>query len=354
MNKKTLLAAGIALACTLSVPVFASDTIEFDPDGGELANGTMQVGSLDWAVGSTLSVNSISSDPNDPIAVGDEIDFYSHAALGTTLNPGGTPIAPSGLNTNFEITFIGGFTETVTSVTIGTAVNPGTTDACDQATCEFQATVTFAESATPNVNFFEIYYDDFTSGVQSDALAGTGYDDGLLILSASLVDLSGSFTTTFSFNDLDASGDFSAGDTLNAVLLDQFGDEDWLGQLTVEGEGATTLIADVNFQHTDFFISNISALVQDMFFNTSNIVPFDETNPSNNFDTVAGGNDANDISPTIGAVNGFSGPDFLLQTDANQSFTVTTEVPEPNTVLLFALGLLFLGYGSRNHFLRRS
>lgn len=344
MNKKTLLAAGFALACTLSAPVFATDTIMFDPDGtGEAANGTLNVGSFDWAPGSTLSVDTI------PTAAGDDVVSYSHASLGILVNENGIGIAPSGLNTNFEITFVAGFTETIDSVETSPTVlvsdgGDGIGGGNDIYT--FSQTITLVEAGTQTVNFFEIYYDDFSAGSQNNPLAGTGYRDGQLILSAELVSLSGNFTADFTFVDVDNSGGFNAGDILQTSLLDQFGADQWGGQQTISGEGSTQLVADVTFQDYDFFISNVSALVQDLFFNTSNILPFAQTNPSMQFDGSV-------IIPDIGAINGFSGPDILFQTDANSGF-VTTEVPEPSTVLLFGLGLLLLGFGSRNQFARRS
>ena len=42
---------------------------------------------------------------------------------------------------------------------------------------------------------------------------------------------------------------------------------------------------------------------------------------------------------SVGATNGFSGPNTILEADANTSFTVQ-QVPEPATLMLFGMGLL--------------
>nr|WP_067297912.1 PEP-CTERM sorting domain-containing protein [Marinobacterium profundum] len=342
MNTKTLLAAGLALACTLSAQVFAADAIKFDANGDGVE--ILDIGALDWSVGSTLNV--------DAVLPGGVTTFesYSHAALAATIDTNGTSITPTGLNTLFEVTFITGFTNLITN----TVIDPTT---CNAGVCQFKQTITLEEAPVQTVNFFEVYYDDLTdlSGLQSNALTGLGYGDGQLILSGSLFDVSGNFTATVSFNDLDNSGTFSAGDTLITSLLDQFIVDNWGGQQTISGEGATSLQATVTFQDTNFFITGLATFLQEMFFNTSNVIPFDESNPSNSYDNGAGGTfNTGDGSVDIGQFNGLSGPDILLQTDSNNSFTTVTEVPEPSTVLLFALGLLFLGFGSRNHYARKN
>ena len=45
---------------------------------------------------------------------------------------------------------------------------------------------------------------------------------------------------------------------------------------------------------------------------------------------------------TIGAVNGFNGPNVILQTDATSNFN-GTYVPEPGSLALLGLGCLALG-----------
>lgn len=345
---KTKILAAAVLASSLALPAFAADTIVFDPDGTGGANGNFLVGAFDWSAGSTLSDDSI------PASSPSSFDTYSHGVLAGLLDDAGDPAgSPTGLNTagsGFEITFTSGFTETITSLATSVAVqtsfggdlvNGGGDDVYT-----FDQTITLTDAATQTVNFFKVYYDDLSdaSGTKSSSLAGTGFADGVLILDGTVTAVNGNFTTHFEFVDTDNDGIYTAGiDTLQGfVLLDQSSNGDnWAGQLTVVGEGATALEADVTFQDNAFFKSDISSLFADLFFNTSNVLPFGETNPSQLLDDGAGGF----ITPVLGSVNGLTGPDILFQTDANNSFVTT--VPEPGSMLLLGMGLFSLGMSKR-------
>ncbi len=344
MKMKVLGAA--ALTASLALPVFASDTISFDADGTGGANGDVLIGAFDWAAGSTLAEDSI------PVAVDDTFDVYSHGTLIGFLDADGDPAgSPTGLNvdtTGFEITFIGGFTETITSqssVLTGYDVGGDVAVGGGDDIITIENTITLADASTQDVNFFKVYYDDLSdgSGLKSSSLLGTGYNDGLLILDASVGVVSGNFTSTLEFIDVDDSGTFTAGDVVITVLLDQAGADGWAGQQTLEGEGATALEADVFYQDDNFFKDDISNLLADLFFNTSNVLPYQETNPSMSFDDGSGGT----LAPSVGSINGLTGPDLLFQTDANNSFVKTVTVPEPGSMFLLGVGLLTLGMTRR-------
>lgn len=345
MKMKTLGAA--ILASGFALPALAADTITFDADGTGGANGDQVIGAFDWAAGSTLSDDSI------PTAEGDSFDTYSHGALIGFLDENGDPAgAPTGLNTDgtgFEITFISGFTETITSqtsVVAGYDVGGDLAVGGGDDVITIDTTIVLADASTQNVNFFKVYYDDLSdaSGDKANSLTGAGYDDGVLILDATVGVVSGNFTSSLTFIDVDDSGSFTLGDTVVSVDLDQSSNgDDWAGQQTVEGEGATALQADVFYQDNDFFKDDISSLIADLFFNTSNVLPFQETNPSQSFDDGSGGT----ITPLLGAINGLTGPDILFQTDANNSFVKTVPVPEPGSMFLLGMGLFTLGVARR-------
>ncbi len=352
MNIKALQQAALAFIFTVGFAASASaaDLILFDADGAKATNGAVWVGGFDWSPSSTLADGAI------PAGEGDSFNTYSHGALNGFTDADGDPAgAPIGLNTagsGFEITFISAFSETISSLTTSAATCVGTCDGAggdDEFT--FTQTIQLVQAGTQTVNFFQIYYDDLSdgTGLKSSSLSGLGFDDGQLILSADVTAVSGNFTTKFTFTDVNNNGSFDLGtDTLTGFgLLDQSSNgDDWGGQLTVSGEGSTQLVGDVTYQDYAFFQTNISNLLADLFFNTSNVLPFKETNPSKSFDTdtsnpggtlsLAGG------GISLGSVNGLNGPDILFQTDANNSF-LASPIPEPSSVLLLSLGLLFMG-----------
>jgi len=352
MKNKILGAA--ALASTFALPAFASDLIGFDADGSGGLESEQQILTLDWAPGSALANDAVGD-------IGPEGEFvtYAHGELGIIADDNGSLGVPNGMGSSYEITFISGFFETATFLSQTDASDTGDDFEGDGTTgtvgetyniLTFQQTVSLSEGSDQSVNFFEIYYDDLSDAGTTDAnaLSGLGYGDGLLILSGDVSAVSGEFSTTFTFVDVDGDGEYDIGETLITVDLDNAGGDSWADQQTVVGTGATDIEVDVGYYHEDFFLDNISSLVADLFFNTSNILPFQQVNPSNSFDDGAGGTfNTGDDSLSLGDINGFTGPDFLFQADANNSFVKTRTVPEPGAMMLFGLGLFALGFSRR-------
>src|SRR5689334_8245003 len=136
-----LFTAGL-LSVALS-PAFA-DVIPINPDGPGPAP-VIQVGSLDWNVGNGLAVadngQSLGSTGRAP---GQTFTFYGQSSLSAFNDAAGHPISDTitGLNTNYEWTYVTGFREQIVS-------NNG-------ATLTF---TTLGGAANPNTNFFQIYFD---------------------------------------------------------------------------------------------------------------------------------------------------------------------------------------------------
>lgn len=325
--------AGIALATTLSGTVGATDPIIFDTNGTDVG-GQITVGSFDWTPGSALAVGSV------PLAISPNIttfDFYTQASLGNFVDTANNPILGTGLNSAFEITFVAGFGEVGTS-SINLLPFPDLGG----------ITANFGLDPNATVNFFQVYYD---TSINSNALAGTGYNDGTLILSGLVISNQTTFFIPFTI-DSDGDGLFDTPDA--AVPLDGFGNDDYLGTGSLSGSGGGTLNTDVTFQDFDYFISNITGLLLDLTSNTSTILNFNQTDPSA---IVAG----QSVSLGGAACQGFSGAgglggnngdlgcgataqsDFLFQADANTAF-FTTPIPEPSALALVGLGLGLLGF----------
>lgn len=281
--QKVLLTAGLL---ALIVPSARAAVIPFDPDGAG-GDGAVSLGSMDFVQGNSLSEDVLLG------GVGNVWTLYYQSSLGSLVDGIGNVIGGTGLNVDYQITAVA-------------AIQVRTTFA------NANGNIAFEIVNNPATNFFRMYYD---TNVNSNALAGTGFNDGTLILDAAAnSDLIGFFNFT-------ASG---------VGLLDQFNADNWAGTLTRTGIGAFSASADVTYFDPNFFTGTGDELVDLVFANTSEILPFRETDPSRQF-----WDGAAFVATDIGAFNGVSGPDAVLQADLNASFQ---PVPEPTSVVLWGLG----------------
>lgn len=263
----------------------------------QVAGVTGDVGSFDWATGNGLAVGAV------PLTGGGAFTLNYQARLNAFQDGGGVAIsANSGLNTNYEVTLVGAVRE------ISTALSP--------TAAQFSLA-----STTPSAsNIFQMFVD--TARNSSD-LAGTGFNDGRLVLTAHVVDAFGNF----SVNTVSPTGPLT--------LLDQFNGDSWGGTQTVRGVGGTQMVVQVDSYDPTYFLLPPTHFLIQMNVDTQNNLPFSQTDP---------GLQVNGVASNVGPINGISGPNMLLEVDASSSPIVT---PEPSTMVLLGAGLFGLSVFSR-------
>jgi hypothetical protein len=244
-------------------------------------------------------------------------------------------------------------------------------DVTEVTTSAISGNSTASFSSVPTgISFFQIYSDSLTDavGLKANALTGSGFNDGRLILSGSGVS--------------DVGGSFVVRPSQGIADLDQFGDDgnlnDFDGQKTVQGSGESGDFSITNLT-TDplYFLSSLTSMGF-TFVNIAPSLPFKTVDPSDCFTVSANavavgsvvaasgcttahtdglysantGEPAPGYVPNIGAVNGqlpigatTGGPDFVSQVDYNAGLAFA--VPEPTSLALLGLGFAALGVGSR-------
>jgi hypothetical protein len=288
--------------------------ITINPDAGG-PDPAVSVQSLDFKEGNSLSVGVIPA--GGPPVPGVPFANYFQTSLSNFVDPTtNNPVPGLGLNSAYEWTMVAGFNEVATSIT--TPV-PG------------QSLATFAFSpGGPAPNYLEFWYDPTPD---ANPLLGTGFNDGTLVLSASVQRLSGTFLTNLPP---------AAGGTTPPQLFDSTGTDQYAGQLTASGIGGIDIDALVSFVDPAF-ISPLSVpqggILHLTLFNSNTKLPFTGVDPSSRMVRAPGGaaplpllNAPPSPAGVLGAINGISGPDIQFQADANAQFTV---VPEPASLLVW-------------------
>jgi hypothetical protein len=298
--------AAALLVAVLGVPVATpAAPILFDPDGAGAGASPVTIGGLDWAVGNALAINGNQAVANFLAGSGStNFEVRYQAQLSGYIDLGGTTIQPAGITGGqYEITVVARFFETVVNATAG-------------------GQVTLGRAADQTGSTFEIYFD---SNPNANNLAGTGFQDGNLILQADLRSVVGNFQ----IQPLGATD-----------LFDRVGADNFNGLRTVSGYGGTDASFNTILTNSQFFLSPVTGLN----FNINATLPFLQQDPSRQF---------LGYTPSLGTINGAlpigpggGGPDFQFQVDGNTAFAV----PEPGSLVLVTLGaagLLGAGWSRR-------
>jgi hypothetical protein len=286
--------------CALAVQARAQQNADilFDPTGTGNTGGALNVSALDLNVGNSLyqSINSLLVNETNQA-----VTHYYQASVGSLTGIDSNPILGSGVGSDYELTLVMGAPELAT-------VNGNTT--------QF--------SLGSGSSFFELFYD---TAVNSSNLNGTGFNDGTLILSGTVSAASGVLSRS----------------NAAPTALDHFHTNNYpsISTLSVVGGGSYTVA--INSVNTNYIVGPAPADLSFVIANTSDITPFNSTNPSGQFFNGSGL-----FTPSLSSVNG-QGADFQTQADGNASFESSSEiVPEPSTFVLATIGVL----GARA-FLRR-
>lgn len=300
MMRKHLVTLGLALALAWAAPARA-DTILFNPEGTG-AGGALTIDTLDQAPGNALAqdITVLTAFP------GQQFTLNYQANLNSALL-GGTNQFSQGDNGNF-FTFAAVFGE---QVDVFVPAPPG------------GATLLFSEAAGYPLNAFKMY----ASASAGDDLSGLGFTTGTEILSGHMIDLFENFS-------------FASVSPLSAVPLDQTNNDDYPATDTLTGVGNASITIQIDFADQGYFPGmNTGGTLTFAITNTSIFAPFTAADPSAAFSSNAIANGDIPGVSSVGAINAFSGPNTMLNADANTSFTIVA-VPEPGMLALLGTGLL--------------
>jgi len=261
--------------------VWAADVFQFK----DTRLGTISVGTLDWLPGNALAVGAV------PLAVSPESSNFNllmQTALGSFIDANSNVIPLSGLGVDYEITIVMGATHQGSLASA--AGSPYST----------------SYQLNPNgpLNFFKMYYD---TSKNSNTLKGTGFNDGILIMSGTVSNAFGNYSLS----------------NLTSANLDGFLTNNYSGVTTLKGIGGYSSVVNIDYYNPSYISFSIPNPSITFDTSTNEVTPFVQADPAAAFFNGSGVQ-----TPVRGAgkVNGLpaaSGQaDFQFQIDPNSAVQV--------------------------------
>ena len=293
--KLCVLASVLAMS---AYPLFATDSIVYDPDDGGNA-ARLDAATLQFGAGNLLVTGVLGS------STGSNLQLLFQSQLNSITTPNGAQFTPAGLNASATVNGVAPYEITaVFSVTERVITARGTPPRILYTLAKTQAASSFVE----------VYYDPNRN---ADALQGTGYNDGILILRGTPLVTNpniGTFVLT-------------SPQPNPLPNFDSFITNEYPGTTSNLAIGGTRFDVSVTYVDANFFPAPLAGdaghkvkIGDILTFNLGQSMPFDQINPSHKFDGVAnagtGSGPAPSATPRNGAVNGTSGPDLQMQVSA--------------------------------------
>lgn len=365
-------AAGIASAST---------TFTFNPTGGGFGGGAVVATDMDQAQGNALAIQGVNQAAACAIAGGwtpgdvgvfncSAANIYTRflyqANLGQMKYLGSPVFNQNDGGRNF--TYIASVLEQITTVAV---LGVNTDAASPFFGLPTSVNANFVLAAGNNTqsplatDFFRMFYTGATGG---NDLTGANFSPAgapnPILEGRAYYSTSTSTSTTGCAQTLNTAG----APAPSCSNLDNFDGDSWNSFDTVDNNGSTTLKFLVTAANASYFPDLPIGTFIELDVNTSQVVPFNQANPScalidpttgtsqgYALGTIQGDGTCQAYASAgaghgwLGGINGFGlgGPqDFLFQADANTSLQFQ-RVPEPGTLALLAGSLMGIGLAGR-------